>query len=248
MPGHADLAEPVAVARLVLNGWTDAEARDLWRAVQEATENWIREHTGNSLPKPPDEQTGLYRGRAFSKNSAIRDYPSLILWEMLPEGDQALGNLHEQYGIAPILAVTILAEATTVDWQDVVAPMDFEETMRIFISCWRGLFQLMHIQDVIEQLSETKIRAATVAAISAQSSRAAQARHSPGHLVKQKVLHLYWTGDPSRKMAAAARRIWRQVEPYAIEVGFRSNAELPWKTAYKWIREAEKQKTKAEKN
>lgn len=247
LPGHADLSEPVAVARRVLDGWTEAEARDLWRSVQEATENWIQEHTGSPLPKPPDKQTGFYRGEAFSGDPTVRDYPSLILWEMLPGGDPTLCRLKEQPGIAPILAVIILAEAAQIDFDDVVAPMDFEETMRIFISCWRGLFQLMHLQDVIEQLSEVKIQAAIAATISARAKRAARASHEKRNRVRRRVLDRYWEGKPWRSMAEAARKIWKEVGSWAVdEVKFPVTGDPPWQTPYKWIREAEKAKREAE--
>jgi hypothetical protein len=245
-PDHTDVAEPVMVAQKVLAGWSEDRCRGAWTDIQQAV-NEYREDLFLKGKTPRGDTWRWYNADALIPGKPLAnpsDFFGLLLDGIAVEHG-SLRPVLDDYGVRAVLAITVLAIAADLPGDD---PHDLDHANWLgaaVVSCWRASSYLFLAvagpSDSIDQIVQAHVKRDR----SERGKAAARKRHSARDEVHAEAMRIYAEMDPALPMAEAARRIQRELVPFAEKAGYRTTHQNPSATIYKWIRAERKKRRKA---
>ena len=242
-PDRVDVAEPATLAQKFLADWTEDRCRRAWTDVQQA----VNEYRQDLVLKGKSSRTyrwRWYKVEALTPGQSLAnpsDFFGLLLGG-IADKHGSLRPVLDDYGVKAVLAITVLAIAADLPGDDSRDLEDADWVSAAVVSCWRGGFYLQHAV-LTESTGQALVQ--MVEHVRSNIGRAAaRKRHAARDRVHAEAMRLYAEMDPALPMAAAARRIQREIAPFAQKLGYRTTAGDPSATIYKWIRARRKSSLK----
>lgn len=242
-PDRLDIVEPVMLAQKVLVDCTEDCCRRAWTDIQQAVNEYRQDLFLKDKPPRADTWRG-YNTDALTPGQPLFNPSDLLglLFDGIADEHSSLRPVMDEYGVKVVLAITVLAIAADLPG-DNSHDLEYADWMgAAVVSCWRCGFYLQYAvhaeamgqaKEEIERTLRSEIGIA-----------AARKRHAARDKVYAEAMRLYSTMDPALPMAEAARRIQREIAPFAEKEGYRTTHENPWATIYKWIRAQRKNSQK----